>query len=489
MLVPSAARKRRIRHSGESRNPERHCTWTPASAGVTAIRFALLAVCMGVAAVAAQANPLDTYGFGARAIGMGGGFTAAASGTEALYYNPAGLARVDRPLASLGVLTSRRTFRARGAADRDEWLSLVQAGLATPLPLGRLLERRVFLGLALSLPTAALYDVVLPDDRSAFFPLIGDRDRRLVANLGLGARVLDWLQVGAGLTLLPDVHADVLVDLRDVGGLNRARVLVEPVFAGNAGVRAQPWPWLALGLAWRGAQHTRIDLSPVRVDVASNLDPVQASVTAPAYAMPHQVALGAEVTPSPAWTVALDLTWSRFATWQAPSPEVALCAPCPRDCSAGDCPGYCTTGVCAELFRDQAPSAGFHDTSAPRAGLEWRPTEALALRAGYGLVPSPVPAQSGATSFLDGTRHVIALGAGYVFRHLPELFPASLALDAHLQAQVMPAVGWAKDVTDADGDGSPDLYQPKVAGQATTWPTLQGSALLLSAGVDLRVEF
>ena len=38
----------------------------------------------------ARANPLDTYGYTSRAIGMGGGFTAAASGHEAAYYNLAG---------------------------------------------------------------------------------------------------------------------------------------------------------------------------------------------------------------------------------------------------------------------------------------------------------------------------------------------------------------------------------------------------------------
>lgn len=453
------------------------------------MRLALMLSVLAASAGLALANPLDTYGLGARAIGMGGGFTAAAEGPEALYYNVAGLAGLARPVASVGTLVSHRTFRIEGAPDRDDVLALTQLGLATPLALGRTLERRLFLGLSVSVPTSALYDVVLPDDREPAFPLVGTRDRRLVAAVGLAARVTDWWQVGVGLTVLPDVRADVLVDLRRVGGVNETRVEALPSLAATAGMKFQPIDWLALGLTWRSAHHTRIDLSPVKVDVASNLDPVQAQITATAYSVPHEVALGAEALLGPDWTVAADVTWSHFGGWRVASPTVSLCTPCPRDCSAGDCAPYCTTGVCASLFRDEAPSQAFSDTFAPRAGAEWRPLDGLALRAGYGFVPSPVPAQTGATSLLDGLRHVIALGAGYVFRDLPELWPSTVAVDVHAQAQIMPEVGWAKSTADADADGSPDLYLPAGATSAPAWPTVRGSALLWSCGLDVRMEF
>jgi len=449
-------------------------------------RFALVLAVLGWFTGSARANPQDTYGLGARAIGMGGGFTAAAEGTEALYYNVAGLAGLSRPLATVGTLVSRRSFRVRGTPDRDETLALVQLGLATPLSLGRALERRVFLGLSVSLPTSALYDVVLPDDRAPAFPLVGDRDRRLVAAVGLAGRVFDWWQVGVGLTVLPDVRANVLVDLRHVGGRNESRIQVEPALAAMAGMRFHPLEWLSLGVTWRSAHHTRIDLSPVKVDVASNLDPVQAEITASSYSLPHEVALGAEAQVGSDWTVAADVTWSHFGGWRVASPTLAVCKTCPRDCSTGQCPDYCLVGVCESEFRDEAAPVSFTDTFAPRAGAEWRPLDGLALRAGYGVVPSPVPAQTGSTSLLDGLRHVIAVGAGYVLHDLPELWPSTVAVDVHAQAQIMPEVGWAKSTADADADGSPDLYQ---AGASTTWPTVRGSALLWSCGLDVRMEF
>lgn len=447
--------------------------------------LSVLVACAGLA----LANPQDTYGLGARAIGMGGGFTAAAAGTEALYYNVAALAGLTRPVATVGTLVSGRSFRVQGVADRDETLALVQLGLATPLSLGRALDRRLFLGLSVSVPTSALYDVVLPDDREPAFPMLGARDRRLVAAVGLAARVADWWQVGVGLTVLPDVRANVLVDLRQVGGVNETRVEVLPSLAATAGMKLRPLEWLALGVAWRSAHHTRIDLSPVRVDVASNLDPVQAQITATAYSLPHEVALGAEAQVGHAWTLAADVTWSHFGGWRVASPTLAVCETCPRDCSTGQCPEHCLVGVCKSEFRDEAAPVSFTDTFAPRAGAEWRPLEGLALRAGYGLVPSPVPAQTGATSLLDGLRHVLAVGAGYVLHDLPELWPSTVAVDVHAQAQIMPEVGWAKSTADADGDGSPDLYQAPGATSAPAWPTVRGSALLWSCGLDVRMEF
>jgi long-chain fatty acid transport protein len=437
----------------------------------------------------ARANPLDTYGFGARAIGMGGGFTAAASGTESLYYNVAGLADLEHPAATVGVLVSERSYRVHGAADRDEWLALAQLGLATPLPLGEAMARRLFLGLAISVPTSSLYDVVLPDDVTPAFPLIGDRDKRLVAALGLAARLTDWAEVGVGLTVLPDVRADVLVDLRQVGGVNETRIQVKPALAAMAGLKVRPLPWLAVGAAWRSAHHTRIDLSPVRVDVASNLDPFQAQITASTYSLPHEVALGVEARVTDAWTLAADVTWSHFGSWVVASPAVALCEGCPRDCSTGQCSPACAMGVCTSSFRDEAPPLSFRDTFAPRAGAEWHPVEGASVRAGYGFVPSPVPAQTGATSLIDGHRHVVSLGAGWAFLHLPAGWPQTIALDLHVQAQILPQVGWDKSTADGDDDGVPDLYHDPATGGAATWPTVRGSALLWAAGLDVRMGF
>ncbi|RLD92949.1 MAG: hypothetical protein DRI93_05895 [Aquificota bacterium] len=48
------------------------------------------------------AGNVDTYGIGAKATALGGAFTARADDFSAAYYNPAGLAQIERPQVSLG---------------------------------------------------------------------------------------------------------------------------------------------------------------------------------------------------------------------------------------------------------------------------------------------------------------------------------------------------------------------------------------------------
>ncbi len=437
----------------------------------------------------ARANPLDTFGFTSRASGAGGGFTAAAEGTDALYYNVAGLAERAAGLVHLGVLGAYTQKRAGDTQLAGDWLALLHVGATTPLPLGETMRRRLFLGVAAAAPLDGLYRIDLPDDRAAQFPLLGARNHRLVLLAGLAARVFDAWQVGLGLSVLPDVRARILVDLKGPGGRNEGAVRVDYNVMPFAGMKFRVAPWLALGLSYRAGQRSHIDIAPVDVDVAESLDPVRAQVTAVAYAQPHQLAFGADVRPIPELRLAFDLTWAHFGDWQVESPAVALCAACPRECPAGNCPAACVQGGCDELFRDSRAARGWKDTVAPRVGAEWQAFADFFVRAGYGFVGSPVPAQTGATNHLDGARHVVSLGAGYVFQHLPPAWPARVAIDAHAQVQIVPEVGYAKDATDADGDGVPDLYVAPVAGTPAVWPTVSGAAWLVSFGADVRVEF
>jgi long-chain fatty acid transport protein len=435
------------------------------------------------------ASPFDTYGVGARASAMGGAFTAAGRGADAVYYNIAGVAGTERPELRLGFSSNRRWFQVGGADSRSDWLTAAQLALALPVPLGAWLEDRVVFGLTAHLPTSELLLVELPDDRAPSFPLLDEQTRRLVVVGGLAVRVFDWWSLGLGLSLLPDVNADVAVDLTGVGGTNDASIAVDYSLSLIAGTTFRPRPWLGIGLAYRAGNHTQVNLSPVRVDVASNLDPVRTNITAPAYATPHQVALGIEVVPLPSLTVVSDLTWSGYGSWQQATPSVTLCAACPRDCSAGDCPDYCMSGSCELLFEDRAEAQVLSDTFSPRVGVEWRLLDRFAFRGGYGFVPTPFSDQSGQSNLLDGDRHILSTGFGYRVEGLGERWPAALRVDAHLQVQWMPRRAAEKDTDDADGDGVPDLFVPPGGGSGLLWPSVSGEARLLTMGVDLTLEF
>ena len=85
------------------------------------------------------------------------------------------------------------------------------------------------------------------------------------------------------------------------------------------------------------------------------------------------------------------------------------------------------------------PSPRFRDTIAPRVALELREPDTTgswrwAARVGYALLPTPVPRQSGFTTYADATRHQIALGGGY---HLGKLAGVDLAIDAAGQIHVL----------------------------------------------------
>lgn len=435
------------------------------------------------------ANPFDTYGVGSESVAMGGAFTAAARGAGAVYYNIAGVADTSDGELRLGFSSSRRWFQVGGASSRTDWLNAAQLSLALPVPLGKILGDRVYVGLATHLPSSELLLVELPDDRAPSFGLLDEQTRRFVLMGGVALRVFDWWKLGLGFALLPDVDAAVAVDLTGVGGTNEASITVDYSVSLIAGTNFRPLPWLGIGLVYRAGNHTQVELSPVRVDVASNLDPVRTNISAPAYATPHQVALGVELLPLPSVRVVTDLTWSGYSAWQHSTPSVSLCAACPRDCSQGDCPDYCTSGSCEEIFEDRARGHDLSDTFSPRLGVEWRLLEDLAFRGGYGFVPSPFPSQDSWTNLLDGDRHVLSTGIGYRLDELGEHLPAALRVDAHLQVQWMPARVAEKAVDDADGDGIPDLYLPPSASGPNLWPSVSGEARLLTLGVDLTLEF
>ncbi len=61
--------------------------------------------------LSARAGNVDTFGIGSKATALGGAFSAYADDPFAVYYNPAGLAQIERPILSAGVLTLNPTIK------------------------------------------------------------------------------------------------------------------------------------------------------------------------------------------------------------------------------------------------------------------------------------------------------------------------------------------------------------------------------------------
>ena len=83
-------------------------------------------------------------------------------------------------------------------------------------------------------------------------------------------------------------------------------------------------------------------------------------------------------------------------------------------------------------------SPRFRDRIAPRVALELRRPSAAAwqwaARLGYALLPTPVPTQTGLTSYADATRHEVALGGGY---HIGKVAGVDLSIEAAGQVHVL----------------------------------------------------
>ena len=111
----------------------------------------------------------------------------------------------------------------------------------------------------------------------------------------------------------------------------------------------------------------------------------------------------------------------------------------------------------------------------------------LPLRAGYALLPTPVPEQTGATNLLDSTRHVITAGAGL---SLPRVAGRPLSISLHAGAHVLPGRTHTKDLERPCADGGLcDADTSKAGFQSDNpgYPSLRGGGAVLFGGLTLEL--
>jgi long-subunit fatty acid transport protein len=396
-----------------------------------------------VAAVPAAANPMATYGYTARGLGLGGAMTAVARSFDATYYNPAGLARVTDVELGLG-LSVRRTFLtvrhsgddaatgglARAETDRGGTSGELDLGLAAPIPLGEGRERVLFAGASVMLPGTTLYALRERPIEQPVFPFLEERNDRLVLNLAVAAR-WQWVMLGAGVSFLPNVAGRVDVDFTDGASKNTTAVDVGTSLAPTVGLVVLPVEGLSIGLAWRG--ENRLDLAiPVSVVISEKITAIDLRVTSVDHSTPHEVALGA-AWQGQGWMVAGDVTYALYHRFRASFPDVVLFS------SSGD-------------LTSASPPGNFRDTWAVRLGGEVRVARGLDVRAGASWVQSPVPAQEGPTNLQDGDRFAGSLGAGL---DLGDVGGPPLTIDAAVAAGGFAANRDAKRAQDPGNPGYP----------------------------------
>ena len=382
------------------------------------------------------ANVADSLGIGARAVSMGGAYTALADDFSAVFYNPAGLARSEESSLTVGGLWAKPWlyFREEGLPEDHPHLYATGAaylGVATNL--GHLTGFHQLkpwtLGVCLYLPIERLLIADIPNqssDKRFIFYL--DDTQVLAILVGLSWKLTGWLSLGVSGNFLADLRApneavadvDLVTVLPYLAGIADLRKDVRPRIMRDAELKAAPIvgmqvraaEWLFLGITYRGkiygetvgTQDILLRFTDFSGHSSTTLQTtILADIHYIHYWKPHQVSLGAALLPVQSLRLALDLTWADWSDYLDPM-----------------------------WYR---PAEPFRDTWTPRLGVEYGFESGILLRAGYAFQPSPVPEQTQESNYLDSDKHVFSAGIGYTFSRVPWLivWKKPLTVDGYVQ--------------------------------------------------------
>ena len=174
----------------------------------------------------ARAHVLDRYGFGPRAVGMGGAYCAVADDFSALWYNVGGLTQIEgnsihagfmmsRPLLSLDLDpakgVTKKQARAldeleKNQADVDEVNGYLFAITVKP-------HRILAFGIGAYLPEGLVVRLDPLDAHIPTFVLHENRSQRVVSLVGGSIRVLPTLSVGGGIRLFLKTKGTINIPL------------------------------------------------------------------------------------------------------------------------------------------------------------------------------------------------------------------------------------------------------------------------------------
>jgi long-subunit fatty acid transport protein len=354
----------------------------------------LAIVIVAIASARAQASPVEVFGFGPRHGALAGAGVASTDDYSAVYYNPAGLGLGTGMAATIG---GQGAIANLGIDDRGVSLddpAGVVIGLVAPAPLGGPLENRIRVGVGLYLLPTTIARVSARFPEEPFYPWYEGRIQRDVILPGAAVRVTDRISIGVAVNFL----AGVVGGLEASEGAERslsARVeeKVPSVARLHAGVDVAITDRVRAGVVYR--QRFEVPFATLaKTEVAG--EPINLDLHASGQFTPDEVAIGGAYHDGQT-TASFDAQWSRWSDYPGPfvtvESELPLVGP-----------------LAASL-----PKVPYQDTWAGRAGLEIA-LGTTVLRGGYAFETSPFPAQqTGETNLLDGPKHTVGLGIGFVF--------------------------------------------------------------------------
>ncbi len=425
--------------------------------------------CLLVSA-SAQANPLDTFGFGSRGTAMGDAQSADVSDFSANYYNPAGLARARKLEIAVGYFRATHELETNGKNSGVDPVAGLVGGVVLP---GRILGLPVAFGLGLHLPDDRLSRVRSLPQEQPRWELYDNRNQRLYLAANLAIQPWPWLQIGGGLSFM----ASTTGSLDITGEANLVNVLSSQLrHQVDASLTAIRYPQMgarvalsrraALAIVYRGQFALDLKLNAtLQGDIGTGLG---SNLTTAYYALktesvdaflPQQVVVGGSFLPHDRVRVNVDFTWVNWSAYVTPvaNLDVTLNIPPP----AGGWP--------ANITPPSVPAKAvviplvLTDRIVPHVGVEWRAFDRGKwrgfVRGGYSYQKSPIAPQTGLTNYIDRDRHTMALGAGLAVDKPVSFLPGDLRFDVHAQLNVLPeSITMKSNPADLVGDYSAGGY-------------------------------
>ncbi|MBM4343600.1 MAG: outer membrane protein transport protein [Deltaproteobacteria bacterium] len=362
---------------------------------------------------AAGATTLELYGFGPRAIALGNASEAASDDFYAAYANPANLALARHIHFGFGLESVWNRFGIDRRGGEATWPTrlpkdnyLAQLGISTPLP--GWLQDRAAIGVAIHVPLGGPTRLDSLDHRIPQLPMYDTLGDRLALVASLGVRPVDWLAVGASAQVLTglDGRADIGLSVLDQRVTYKAlQVDLGTVVTPLVGVTVLPADGVRLAIVWRAESSVRYEL-PLAVDI-DQVGSLDFKVKGIGLWLPDSYAVAASWQAG-RWIAAASAAWQRWSQMPPIAPDVSVRI----DNSELLQPG--SKAIDLISVRNVPVPMGTRDIVVPRAGVEFRPSDAWTLRGGAQYRPTPFPKADGEASYLDAAATTLALGFGRV---------------------------------------------------------------------------
>jgi long-chain fatty acid transport protein len=359
----------------------------------------------------AQADLSSVLGVTPRATAMGNAYTAVADDASALYFNPAGLARIGESYAGIAFIFSHPNLSA-SSADPNA-LGLGGADVTDDIEYGvhfawnpkGILGQRLGLAFSTLLPHRRVLAFDVDPIAQPNFVLYDNSVQLLEIRLGAAYRIFDFLSVGASMLLLGGLDGTVRItapfqDSSRVDPNVRTTVTMSQSLPNRefftAGVQFYPTKELTLGVTYREPTFVQVTL-PINFNlkILTSPFPTIADLDVRVKYSPAQVAFGGAYRLMDELLVSADLVWAQYSHYVLPFANVTL---------SGTPSGFV-------LLNPTSPTAILRDIVIPRVGAEWKVVPELVLRGGYSFVPSFIV--RAADPVLDSDKHSFSLGVGY----------------------------------------------------------------------------